>query len=332
MIRAAVLLLMLTSSALGATTVTLRASAPLTSVPVRLSDIAEVDGDPVGDPVVLEAMPSDGVIRLDEVRTALDAAGVNWGRVALRGGECRVRRAPLRIVAHNENPVASEREFDVVDMSGPETVRTRIVRLLSDLYAAEHGDLRVRFDASDAEYIDSVALGARYETTIESSGRSGRAPVRVVVFEGDRVASTRTVRADVQVRRKVLVLTSTVDRGQRIDSSVFKASRRWVSPTGSSFVDDAGAVIGQLARTRLGSGTALREAHLDRPILIKRNDLATVLCLSGSVTLRVQARAQEDGREGDIIEFRKGRRDEAFTARVSGAGFAVSASKTEADE
>jgi flagella basal body P-ring formation protein FlgA len=88
-------------------------------------------------------------------------------------------------------------------------------------------------------------------------------------------------------------------------------------------IGDASEVVGKLARTRLSAGTILREAVVEKPVVIRRNELVTVHCLSGSVALRVEARAMDEGREGDVIEFRVDRGSEPFTARVSGPGVAV---------
>jgi len=333
MIRAVLLLLMLASSALGATTVTLREVASVESSPVRLGDIASVEGDEAAalyGVEVLPGIPAGGVVRLDEVRSALDEAGVNWGRVALRGGECRLRRGALRLAPRASAAGADEDRFQEVALEGPETPRTRIAKLLAELYGVENADLRVRFDDGDARFLDGIPAGMRFDATIGTSAASEIAPVQVIVYDGDRVHEARTVRVEAQVRRDVLMLTRKVDRGERFETSALREMKRWIAPGGSPVVDEPLEAIGQLARTRLGAGTVVREAHLERPILIKRNELATVHCLSGSVSLRVQARAQDEGREGDVIEFRKSRRGEPFMARVTGAGFAVAISDTEA--
>ena len=333
MIRAALLTLVFVSQAFGSATVTLRDSAALPGPAVLLGEIADIEGDgadELRETVVLEALPGDGLVRLDVVRDALDEAGVNWGRVALRGGACRVRLGEIRIAPVRQEMTCDEPMFDVIELAGPETPRTRIARYLAELYDVSNEALRIRFDAADERFLDEIPAGMRFDVTVGSGSASERAPVQVLVFDGDRVHATRTVRADVRVRRRVLQLTRTVDRGERFDAKALNAMERWVSPGGSPVVSEMDGALGQLARTRLGAGTVVRQAHLDLPVLIRRNDLATVHCLSGSVSLRVQARAQEDGREGDVIEFRKGRRGEPFRARVSGAGFAVATDETEA--
>jgi len=331
-----ILTLFFAARAAGVTTIELRPSAALPVGGVLVGDVADVSGDEaarLSAIEVLESAPASGVVRLDDVREALDAAGVNWGRVALRGGECRVRAGAPRLarVESDSNEDAADAEPGVVDLSGPETPRTRIARMLASLYGVENTDLRLRFEQRDHEFLISYEPGRRYEARVEASRTSERVPVMVTVFEGERVAETRTVRVDARVRTRALVLTRDLDRGDRIEADAFRPQERWVSPSGSPVIVEAGAALGQLARTRLGTGTVLRDAHLERPVLIKRNDLATVHCLAGSVSVRVEARAMDEGREGDVIEFRVDRESEPFRARVSGAGIAVAVTQTTHD-
>jgi len=332
----AILTILFAARAAGVTIIELRPSAALDGGAVLVADVAELTGDEAAglvDVQVFESAPASSVVRLADVREALDAAGVNWGRVALRGGECRVRAGAPRLAraASPGGEDAAEAEPGVVDLNGPETPRTRIARMLAGLYGVENADLRLRFEERDREFLESYAPGRRYEARVEASRTSERVPVLVTVFEGETIAETRTVRVDARVRTRALVLTRNIDRGERIAAGAFRAKDRWISPAGSPVVREAAGAVGQLARTRLGAGTVLRDAHLERPVLIKRNGLATVHCLAGSVSVRVEARAMEEGREGDVIEFRVDRDSEPFRARVSGAGIAVAVTRTNAD-
>jgi len=289
---------------------------------VRLGQIAVLAGDDAAELGAVEIVEhARGRVTVDEVRAALDRAGVNWGRVELHGGVCRLRRGVPRLETRRSDSGASGEEPAVVDLSGAPTVRTRVAKMLGDLYGVENEALRVRFDPRDSAFLDSA--GGRFEVTIGAGSASERVAVVVTVFDGDEITESRTVRADVRVRRRVLVLGRDLARNEAVSAAALRAEERWVSPAGSPVVAEQENAAGMLARTRLGAGTVLREAHLTRPVLVKRNQLVTVLCLSGSVAVRVEARAMDDGKEGDLIEFRVDRKSTPFRARVSGAGVAV---------
>jgi flagella basal body P-ring formation protein FlgA len=328
-----IMMLFMSSAAFGATSVTLRASAVAAPGEVALGDVASVEGDDAArlrGVVVASEWPSSGEVTLRDVREALDEAGVNWGRVTLRGGTCRLRAGEPRLASVAPQP--SEREAPkpgVVKLDGPPSVRIKIAKVLGELYGVANEDLRLLFDDRDADILGPMAPGRRYEVVANSGASSERAPVTVTVFEGSRLVESRSVRADVQVRTSTLTLRRDVSRGERIEADALSAGERWISPAGSPVVASAEEAAGMLARTRLSAGTVLRESVLERPVLIRRNELATVHCLSGSVSLRVEARAMSDGRAGDVIEFRTSRDTEPFRARVSGAGIAVATSEME---
>ena len=314
------------ASAFGATSVTLRSSSSATPSPVTLGEIATIEGDEAAalrGIVISETWPGGGVVDLRDVREALDAAGVNWGRVTLRGGRCVLREGEPRLRFGVEPDAEEERRPGVVDLDGPASVRIKIARVLGELYGVANEDLRLLFDERDEDLLGAMEAGKRYEVSATSGSSSERAPVTVTVFEGSRVIETRTVRADVRIRRDALTLRRDLSRGERIELEDVSAGRRWVSPSGSPVIGDAAAAAGNLARTRLSAGTILREALIEKPLVIRRNELVTVHCLSGSVALRVEARALDNGRPGDVIEFRVDRESEPFTARVSGPGVAV---------
>lgn len=319
---AAILVLLISPVVCGETTVRLNSSAAVTAGPVRLEQIAELTGDDAAALGAVEVTErARGRVTIDEVRAALDRAGVNWGRVALHGGECLLRHGAPRLEKLGSVREAASEEPVVVDLNAGPTVRTRIARVLADLYGVENEALRVRFDPRDAVFLDFA--GGRFEVTVGTGSSSERVPVVVTVFDGDEISQTRTVRSDVRVRRRVLVLGRDLARNEAVNAAAVRTEQRWVSPAGSPVVSDVDDAAGMLARTRLSTGTVLREAQLTRPVLIKRNQLVTVLCLSGSVAVRVEARAMDDGKEGDLIEFRVDRKSTPFRARVSGAGVAV---------
>jgi len=324
-------MLVAASAAFGATSVTLRASAIAAPGAVLLGDVATVEGEDAATldgVVVASEWPASGELSLRDVREALDAAGVNWGRVTLRGGTCRLRAGEPRMVAA-EAPGEAAAKPGVVDLDGPPSLRIKIARVLGELYGVANEDLRLLFDERDADILGPMAAGRRYEVVANSGASSGRAPVTVTVFEGSRLVESRSVRADVQVRTRTLMLRRDLNRGERIDAAAISAEERWISPAGSPVIGSIGAAEGLLARTRLTAGTVLREALVEKPVLVRRNELATVHCLSGSVSLRVEARAMSDGRLGEVIEFRTGREADPFRARVSGAGIAVATREME---
>lgn len=314
----------------SAGTVLLRQSAVVSGDGrVLLGDVALLEGDDVQAlsevELVHDRRPGRFFeITLDEVRDALDAHGVNWGRVALRGSRCTVRQAigevDPEVAAVEVEPV---QEPQSIDVAMPPTVRTRVALLLARLFGVENSNLRVLFDAQDEEFLQTPEWGRRVELQPNSVGSSSRQSITVRVYEGDRLVESRTIRVDVTIRREVVVVRSSQGRRVQIEAGDVALENLWMSPNGTAPVERLKDAIGMLTRTRLKEGAVLRESQIERPVLVKRGERLTVHCLNGGVALRVQARALRDGKRGEQIECVLEGRDRSFLARVSDRGVAV---------
>ncbi|TVQ59734.1 MAG: flagella basal body P-ring formation protein FlgA [Phycisphaerales bacterium] len=307
--------------------------------PLTLGDIADLRGEEAlaHAGVVLVTRARDAAartgwyeVRLDEVREALEREGVNWGRLSLTGSTCIVRVSrPPEISETNAAPTTvtgrdrAKRTPVGVDLGDGATVRAYAQRALMRLYGVEASDLRVAFDPSDDALLDTRVWGRRIDVQPGGSSGSSRIMLNVWVYEGERIAASGVIRADVEVRRDVIVTTAALRRGDAIASEVLRQERLWMSPGGAAFITSLDDAAGAHARTRVGVGTALRTDHIETPIVVRRNELVTVHCVSGGIVIRTPARAQGDARVGDVIEFRIDRTRRPFLARVGGPGIAV---------
>ena len=337
-------LLALGASAAHSAEIALRQSARVApDAPLTLGDVADLRGEDALAlrHVRLSPRARDGATRrawfevsVQEVREALEREGVNWGRVALTGSSCLVRlveeRAEPEAEAQAGVPVApadragrATRIPTDVSPGDGSTVQAHAVRALMRLFAVEASDLRVAFDPSDDALLETRVWGRRVDVQPGASGVSSRITLSVWVYEGERVVASGTLRADVEVRRDAIVVVNPLRRGGEITPVDVRPERLWVAPGGAPLLTDLNSVVGSRARTRVGVGAMLRSDHIETPIVVRRNDLVTVHCVSGGIVIRTPARAQADAREGDVIEFRIDRTRRPFLARVGGPGIAV---------
>lgn len=330
---AAALVALAIACAAGAGTVRLRASASVAPGPVRLADIAALEGPEAErlaeitiEPDARSAGAERRVFEIDlaQVRAALDREGVHWGRVALSGAACIVRivgDAPP--VTDDDAGAPTERAPEPVTLDGPPTVRTRISALLLNLFDVEAQDLRLLFDERDEAFLATPEWGRRIDLQPNSTGSSGRQSITVRLFEGERLLETRTVRVDARLRRSVVRLASGVARGEAVGAGQVALQELWLDPAAEAPVERLEDAVGMLARTRLDAGDVLRVGDVEAPLLVRRGDRVTVHCMSGGVALRVMARAEADGRMGELVECRIDGRRRAFLARVADRGVVV---------
>jgi flagella basal body P-ring formation protein FlgA len=204
------------------------------------------------------------------------------------------------------------------------TIRTTTIKgpgalAIARALGVEPDELRLSFDTRDARVLATSALGRTVDAAV--SGLSEDVPVRVMVFEGDRIVLSESVRVGASVLRDVCVLTSTKRRSETIGADDFTIERRWLDPTQEPIGADE--VIGLSPRTTIRAGEPLLRADAELPLVVKRGDLVSVHCLSGSIVLQVPARALSAARDGEVIEFKHLRSDGVFRARMSGRGRAV---------
>lgn len=319
-------------SALGpaclAGTVTLRASATVNAdAPITLGDIATLEGDDAAALATVVIRPggsggSGGPITIAEVRAALDARRVNWGRVALRGGQrCEIRTGGAPAPRAAVDPQAPPTDATDPSTAPGDRVRHRVLETLAGLFGVTQDDLRVSFDASSADLLAMSASSRRVD--VQATTASSRLMVRVWVYEGDRLLTQGVVRADIRVRVEAVVLRAAISRGERVTPDHVTLETLWMEPTGAPPVRDMASALGAVSKTRLDAGAVLRVDHVEPPLVIKRGDLVSVHALAGGLTVRTKARALADAREGELVELSRARDRRPFLARASGPGIAV---------
>lgn len=304
---------------------------------LTLADVADLSGaeaETLAGVVVHAGLGAGerGVVQMRDVRAALDAHGVNWGKVSVRGSECElvVAAAPK---AERPAPVAPQEpppKHETIRDTGSSTVRTAVAGTLANLFGVTLEDLQIAFDDADGALLATGGEGRRIEVQPAASPSASRIPLNVWIYEGDRVVASGQIRADVRVRRDAVIAMAGLRRGQTISAGDVTLETMWTEPSAGAPIASLDEAVGQVCRTRVPAGTALRADHVERAMVVKRGDLVTVHCVSGGIVVKAPARAQSDGRDGEVIEFKLDKSKRPFLARISGAGRAVMVSGSEA--
>jgi flagella basal body P-ring formation protein FlgA len=336
------------ASAAANTTVTLRSSVSLSESgveggaggPVTLAQVADISGDDAArlGALVLADSPaglpraSEGVARLDSgtIRRVLEGAKVNWGRLTLNAGagDCLVRFASPRVVVPDRAAKPEQKQaFEVVDTSVQgsgegSTIRVAIARRLAEHMSVDADDLRLLFADEDGPVLDQVVGSRRLEIEPVAGPNSSRTPVRVFMYEGDRVVLSKSLDIQAQVRRTVAVATSNISRGDAVTTESTSTEERWVAP-GAKVAAEAVMGGGMLAAQRINAGQIVTEDAVEAPLAVKRGDVVWVHCLSGSVTVKAKTRAMQAARDGEEVLLRFEGTKDTIRARMSGPGRAV---------
>lgn len=117
----------------------------------------------------------------------------------------------------------------------------------------------------------------------------------------------KSVRLNYRLTRfiKVLSLNRTVQRGERITGEMIDYKRIDATQGDAGHLVSMADVRGKACAARLSAGTLLREHHLMRPILVRKDDIVTLHIIAGRLRMRTQMRALGEGGVGEFIEVER---------------------------
>lgn len=298
---------------------------------VLLRDVAELQGEraeSLGDVVVATLEPGGaegaagepGAVTIDSVRGALDAHGVNWAVVALRGHEvCRVQRSdqPHDHPAQADGARAAG-ESDATGFPSAGTVQDRVIELIERFAGVDRQQLRIEFADHDERTLSQRIGRDRYELEPLSSVAVGRVPIVIRRWGSGRLVEVGRVTAEVARRRVAAVARTTIGRGQTIAPGDLELRELYLTTPAEPLASPEHAV-GRVAAAVIRAGAAIYPDQLRSPLLVRRGESVTVRCVSGALVIKAVGRAIQDGGLGNVIEVRNDRSGETYPVRVTGA-------------
>lgn len=262
-------------------------------------------------------------VGIGEVRHALRQANTSLGRVALSGGRCVIRLSDVGARPQRTDEPMATRAPEVVEVGDFATVRSEIARAMAHSLGVGPLDVRLLFDDRDEPFLGFGEDSGRIVVDPIGAVGSERVLVRARLVADERIVAERSLSVMVEVRRPVVMLLHDVARGQVLMASDLVCEAQWVRPTGFQTFSSVDEAAGTAARKRISGGSILRSEDVELPVLVKRGELVTVVCLSNGVAIQTLARSRADGRLGELVELRRDGSSESFTARVDGRGRVV---------
>jgi flagella basal body P-ring formation protein FlgA len=321
--------------------ITLRQSVTLPAGAVLLKDIATLNGEQaqqLGQTVVGQIDKAGLTISMQDVRSKLDAAGVNWARLSLRGFmSCQVSLKTIEA----ETSASLEAPATAVAMANPmHAVASDSVMTLRDLILSElarhtgqsRDDLRVTFNPRDTQILAQSVLADRWEVEVASAGRLGRVLLTIRRWQNDRVTQTHRVGVDVARRALAVVAVRDIRRSEVIAAGDVEIQEVFLTDPHRTPATDLQAVIGKAAREPFTKGQMIYASEASKPELIKRGDRLVVRCVVGGLVVKISARAVEGGAMDDIITVANLDSNERFKARVAGTREAMLVDAPETDK
>ncbi len=326
------------AAACAQTSVTLRSSARVAAgAPITIGDVASVQGVDAERLAGLPIAPSAQAladraadawitIDIDTVRTAIEQGPdpINWGQLTLSGSRCAVRvGSAARAVPAPAG--STDRAEPRVFAANDESIRSLIVQRLADLYGVSVDHLRLTFSSGrdDSLFLDSVIDPAdRVQVDPGASGASGRVPIRVSIYRGQKLVRAHDLSVQAQLQRRVAVATRSIERDEPLEPAAFTVEERWISPSAAQGLNAEGAT-GTIVRRRIAAGAVITPADVQAPVVVRRGDEVWVHVLSHGIVIKAKARSLGQARDGGMVKLQVDGSKKTFDARMSGRGIAV---------
>lgn len=336
------------TSYVNADTIQLRRSVRLKQAgqPICLEHIAILDGElaeTLAETIISPAPSSEKAfeIPLATVRASLRDLKVNWGLINISGSKVIVRPAiasvvqpPLAMQAMTIKPLVEQAPtitqaksmpfIDATSLVLEPTLRGFIAMHALEKLGTDATDTRFAFSHNDSKPLSLSASDFRFE--LSSSGttsRSDRIQIVAQVWENNAHVAEHSILVKPKLKTQVSIIKRGIARNETIHERDLETVTQWLSPTAIQENASPTYAYGRVATSNLRKGDFLRSTDIRRKVVIQRGDTVTVNCLIGGHVLRCQAKAQEAGSIGQMIELQKLGERSVFFAVISKSGECV---------
>lgn len=303
-----------------------RAESHVVGAQVRLGDVLELDGASaeiaaaIRDVVLRGPLDTAGSVQIgfEEIAERLEQRGVNMARVVLTGAlQSVVHVIPDPETAPEAAPEA--RSTSATRESGPRTLADEIVAVVQREFEETGGAVHIDFERAADEY---TALGAPFEFRVRpaQSGKLGLREFRVRILRDGREQRSVTLFGRVRLEREVLVAARPLNMGTYIRPDGVTRAVRIFDNADELGVVDLDKIVGQRIDRFVDVGEMLRGGDVRAVELVQRGRPVTVIS-DGSVAVRVNGTALDNGNFGDSVRIRlgaAGRETRVIRGTVSG--------------
>ena len=301
----ALALSLIVSSAFCETTIELKPQALVMRDTFKISDVAYISGggeesDRVSD-IELGRAPILGSKRSvgkNDLYRALDSAGVDIAMIKFSGSEkSEVVRKTRRV--SGAELIEAATDFALQNMPWDESEVIIEPGRTPSAITVPYGAVDIEIEeANMGDWAGYVILRAKVLVDGRERERV-RLRLKIRVFKEIYVSSKRLL--------KNHIITDADVELKRIELTNKKVGK---------FVTDRSEIIGRRVLRMVSSNKFILGSNLGQPLMVKRDDVVTVIARRGNIYIEVTGRALQDGSKGDIIKVRNIDSKRLLTAEV----------------
>jgi len=278
------LILVLTINFAPATELTLRSNISIVDDVVTLGDLFEHAGD-VANKAVFRSprLGQKGILNSRRIALVARENGLNW-----------LNRKYLQ-------KITIRREANTITL---DEISTRIGEEIKDNYPLRVSNSQLEITLSNKALPFVIRADARAEFDVERiryDRRSGRfsAVISGPVGSENEKRISYTGRASEVI--EIPVLVQPLARGQAFKAGFLETRKFPARRVNSRVITQAADLIGMAARRSLRPNSPIRTNDVEKPRIVKKNTLVSVVYKVGTLNITFRGRALEDGALGEAI-------------------------------
>jgi flagella basal body P-ring formation protein FlgA len=172
-------------------------------------------------------------------------------------------------------------------------------------------------------HVPGERLGGVAVETIRYDRNTGRFAAIIQAPAGDPQAKRMRISGRSFRVLQIPVLAERLMRGDVISERDIVWTGVKAERLQTDVITDAADLIGMAPRRGLRAGVPVREADVQKPLLVKRGSTVTIRLSYGAMSLSAQGKALQHGSKGDVIQISNSQSNQVIEAEVVGAGLAA---------
>lgn len=198
-------------------------------------------------------------------------------------------------------------------------IKAEVLFALSEFNIGE--DMDVDFSSRFTElHLPAGSVPTINVNSVNYQDRTGR--FTVMVSAGEGINATEKIRLSGRAYRvaEVPVLAGRVLRGDIIKSADVKWVRMRADRVQGDTLLQMDDLIGMTPKRGIRAGAPIRVTDVQRPQLVKKNDLVTIVHHVPNMILTAQGKALQNGADGDVIQIKNSQSTQVIEAEIIGPG------------
>ncbi|MFW5930638.1 MAG: flagellar basal body P-ring formation chaperone FlgA [Desulfosalsimonas sp.] len=199
----------------------------------------------------------------------------------------------------------------------PEKLQRVVNQRLEDALSHLSAD-RVGFEMRSSPEPISIPRGeAGFDVSFSDRNVMDSRKVNVIVKVDGRVVENLSIPGRVRAVVPVAVAAGNLERGDVLKESDVNMKPQNIADLRSPCLDRKDAV-GKRVKRSVSAGRALSKSDIDRPVLVKRRQMVSMVLEKGSMRLQARGVAEENGKKGDVIRVKNTRSAREVSCVVTG--------------